>query len=464
MHSFKHLRRLAVLAVGLASAGVLLAFGGTPAFATDSLVQIYGSGAALQNQLQNDILIPDSPLTTTPIYTQTTSGSGAAEFGLETGSLNLTEDPTADKLSTPQLDAYVGVDSPPSSTELSNADTASGSDLVTVPVAQTALAIPASLPVGLLLNSSQSLKLKSLLLGQLFAGTIPAQGGYSANTWGALLIELGLTKITTGSPSVGQFLDSGGGTTTISVETRKNGAGTTLNLKQYVASVDATDWSGITVDENAYGTNEWPSGATITASPGNSTDAAEASAVANNPGQVGYATAGDAVSAGFLLLPLLLTVASKEFQSFWFGLQDNGTKETGTVVYANPVSGSASNVYTGSSSSVGTWDPPGSPWDGTWAGSDASDDNVYNDAGEEVAYYPLVAVAYDLAWLNYAASGLSSDYPAPLNAGYTAQQFLEFATGSTGQSDIESSSYYYAELPSSVLTDAQDAAAAVYSG
>lgn len=470
MYSFRHLRRHAALAVGTAAAGVLLAFGGTPAFATDTLVQIYGSGASLQNQLQNTALIPNTPWEPFPIYTSTTSGSGAAEFGLGGAGLSLSSDPTAGKLATPQLDAYVGVDSPPSAAELNDAKTASGSGLVTVPVAQTPLVILVSLPVGILLNSTQQILLKNKLLGQLFAGTIPAGGGYAANTWGAFLIELGLTKITSGSPTLGQFLDSGGGSTTIGVQVRKNGAGTTLNLKQYANQVDSTDWSGTTIDENAYGTNEWPSGASLNASPGNSTDAAEAAAVENNAGQVGYATAGDAVAAGFTSTPLLLDVGGSLFQTLYALVQANGTATTGTIIYANPLgatSGTA-NVYTGSNidingvGDVGTWNPP-SLWDSTWAGTEASDPDVYDDAEESIAYYPLVAVAYDLAWLNYGASDLSSEYTSPLNSGYTAQQFLEFATSNAGQTDIDKAGIYFAPLPSGILSDAQDAAAAVYS-
>ncbi len=167
------------------------------------------------------------------------------------------------------------------------------------------------------------------------------------------------------------------------------------------------------------------------------------------------------MSAGFGVKAKLLTINGEKFWSFIFGLQDNG--KSASPIYADPTSGTESNVYTGSSTSVGTWDPPGSPWTGSWAGTDASDPNVYTNAGD-VEFYPLVAVAYDLAWNNYGASGLSSEYPSPSNAGETAQEFLDFATSSTEQGDIKSSSYYYAPLPSHILTDAQDAAAAVNAG
>jgi hypothetical protein len=473
MHAFGRLRRQAALAAGVVAAGALLAFGGTPALAA-SLVQIFGSGASLQNQLQNNILIPDapSPLNTLVAYNSTTSGSAALEFGLTGAGLLVNQDSKA----SPQLDAFVGVDSPPSNIELNNASTASGLtalDLVTVPVAQSSLGIITSLPVGLLLLMSgpPQLNLDNLLLGQLFAGKLPAAGGYAKNTWGALLLAVGLSPTKSGSAtSATLFQDDGGGSNTILIETRKNGAGTTLNLKQYALAVDPTDWNGTNIDQNAYGTNEWPSGASITPSPGNSTDAAEALAVEDNPGQVGYATAGDALAAGFLITPVLLERSGVKFWSFIWRLQDNGTS-TSSPIYANPIttSGLASNVYTGSKvgikgneAGVGNWNPPGSPWTSSWSGTNASDPNVEVDAGESIDYYPLVAVAYDLSWSEFGATGLSSLYTNPANAGFTAQQFLGFATSTKGQANLNSSSSGYAPLPSGTIqSDAAKAAAGV---
>lgn len=466
MHAFKQLRRSVALAAAGATAGVLLAFGGTPAFAL-SQVQIYGSGASLQEQLQDNILIPNAGISPDPTFTSTTSGSGAAEFGLGNGKLNLTEDSNADKAS--QLDAYIALDSPPSSGELSNAVSASGSAAVTVPVAQTPLAILLALPTDVTLNSSQSIQISNDVLDELFAGKIPASSPYGANTWGAFLKAVGLTPIASGSPSVGQFLDTGsssaktGGYAPITLEFRKNGAGTTLNLKEYLDLVDSSTWSSF-VSENSYAvSSNWPSGVTsyLPAENGNSTDANEVSAVMSTAGTVGYATLGDTVSGSFSNKPTSLTGG---YQVLYAQLQDNGT--SGSPIYADPLNGSSANVYTGSEvninggGGVGEWFPP-SAWDDSWGATEASDPTVYEDAGETGDYYPLVAVAYDIAWLNYSASGLSSDYgSSPTNSGYTAQQLLEFATSSTGQSDINSNDDY-AELPSGILTDAQKAAAAV---
>jgi hypothetical protein len=478
MHLSKHLRRHAAFAAGIAATGALVGVGSAPAFAD---TQVYSSGAALQGQLQS-ILIPDSGISPAPVFTTTTSGDGFAEFGNTSGKLDLTQDPTADKLTTPELDAYVATDSAPNSTELGDATSASGSSSaneVTVPVAQTPLDVLLSLPAStsISLNSSQQIDLTNQLVSELYAGESPAAGGYSENTWGAFLTDAGLSKITSGSPSVGQFLDNGGGTTKISIEVRKNGAGTTLNLKKYLFTLDSSAYlnsgpwaSPILDDANAYGTDEWPNGPGIfaDASPGNSTDAAEALAVWDTAATVGYATAGDAASQGFTDVP---TTGGNSQQVLYAEIQDNGV--SATPVYANPENNATSpvsaNVFTGDvningadPSEPGSWSEPGGPaWTGSWSATQASDPNVYGKASD-VGYYPIVAVAFDLSWHSFTATNLAAEANYTSDAAGTTKQFLEFATGATGQGDIQKSgSSYYSELPTNIQTDAADAAAKV---
>jgi hypothetical protein len=318
MLPLRHLRRPAALAAGIVATGAVAAFGSAPAFATP---QIYGSGAAIQTQLWNNVVSPSAGITPTPKFTGTTATSGFNEFGNNTGALDVTQDATAD----PTLDSWVGTDSPPtgpsttSGTNLADAYAASGGAYeITVPVAQVPLALPLSLPLLVTLNSSQTISITNKILSELYSGTIPASSPYAANTWGAFLQAIGLKKITSGSPTVGQFLDTGsssaktGGYTPISVEVRKNGAGATLNFKYYLflldssAYLNAGPWaSPILNDANAYGTNEWPTTANILpATTGNSTDAAEALAVWNTPATIGYTTAGDAATQGFKNTPV----------------------------------------------------------------------------------------------------------------------------------------------------------------
>jgi hypothetical protein len=506
MITLRHLRRPAALAAGVAVTGALAAFGSAPAFAT-SYTQIYGSGAAIQNQLFNNILIPDAKttapwdITPEPVFTATSSGAGFSEFGNTTGKLDLTQDPTADALSPAQLDAWVATDSPPTGpvatagTQLHEANLASGTDEIVVPTAQTPLDVLLSTPSALTLYSKQKIKLTALLLSELYAGTLPSQTSlsvghpYPEGSWGALLVGLGLTPETSNStPPSGDFYENGssssstGGWTPISVEVRKNGAGATLNLKDLLFNLDSSAYlnagpwaSPILQDENAYGTDEWPSTAPILpASTGNTTDAAEVLAVDGTPGTIGYGTAGDAAAntTPFTNQPSASTDAPKaggtssaSHQILYAQLQDNG--DNATPVYADPEGASNSgNLYTGAdiningddSSWVGSWTVPSNLVTGSWAPTEASDPDVYDHSGGTTAYYPLESILYELSWSNF--SDLGSDYSNDTEVGFTAQQLVEFATSSTGQSDINSSDYYD-ELPSAVLTDAQDAAADV---
>jgi hypothetical protein len=475
MHPSRHPRRATLFAVGLLVTGAFAAFGSAPAF---SYTQIYGSGAALQTLLQDNILIPKSGQVGGFVtFDSTTSGGGYKEFGNQ-GENAGTLEPKEDTKTSPSgaLDSYVATDSGPTVGELEEARfAATGSksspdeNEIAVPVAQTPLDVLLSLPTGVSLNSGQNIDLTGPRVGQLFAGTVPASADYAANTWGALFEDLGLTKITSGSPLVGQFSDSGGASTTISVEVRKNGAGTTVNLKQYLPLVDPADWSSFPANSNAYPTStEWPATATILpVSTGNGTDQLEAAAVDDTPGTVGYATAGDAsVNPGvaFASKPLTSTDgASGSHQILYALLQDNYNGVVGArtlPIYADPEangSGTA-NIYTGSSikvsgsttSGTGSWVIPntGGTFNpaGTWSGTRASDPDVYDDSGDSIAYYPLVAVAFDLSWSNFAAVN-GADYTSDAQA--TTETFLSFATSSTGQNDILGVNYY-APLPSDV--------------
>jgi hypothetical protein len=483
MPASRHPRRARLFAVGLLVIGALAAFGSAPAF---SYTKIYGSGAALQSLLQKNILIPKSAqLGGFVTFTATTSGGGYKEFGNQLPNPSTPEPsklrPKEDNTAYPELDAYVATDSGPSTSELENArEAATGSKLspeeneIAVPVAQTPLDVLLSLPSAVTLNAAQNVDLPGPLTGQLFAGTVPASTDYAANTWGALFEDLGLTKVTSGSPAVGQFLDSGGASTTITVEVRKNGAGTTVNLKQYLPLVDPADWSSFAPTANAYPTStEWPSSATILpASTGNSTDQVEAAVVDDTPGTVGYATAGDASSnpgVAFTSVPLTSSdgsPASASHQILYALLQDNYTGAAGSrtlPVYADPETNTTgtANIYTGSNikvngssaGGVGSWVIPnsGGTFDagGTWSGTRASDPDVYEDSGDAIAYYPLVAVAFDLSWSDFSVGNLAGAYANPAAAQETTKAFLSFATSDTGQADILGESYY-SPLPSDI--------------
>jgi hypothetical protein len=474
MQTIDPLRRGAAFAVALAAAATLSALGSSQALA-QTLTPVYASGAALQSQLQNNILIPNFASTKWITFTSTTSGAGSAEFGNTGAGLAPTQDTGAPSGT---LDAYVATDNPPTTGELSNAQTAAGTKAtseITVPVAQTPLDLLLSLPTKLSLSSG--VQLPNVLTSQLLAGTVPSTASptkYAANTWGALLADAGSS-----------FTDSGGGGTPVTVEVRKNGAGTTLNLKQYLTQIDSKTWSSFD-SSNSYPVSEnWPGSSTkyLPATKGNGTDEEEALAVLGSSGSVGYATAGDAASTGFTNTPTStpLTKGAIGQQILYAQLQDNGLATKGAK-FADPESGTKANVYTGANVNVngsgggGEWIVPvttkgGSVVvpSGSWAPTQASDPNILGDSGS--ATYPLVAVAYDLSWSLFNTGNLASLFPSPATpqtAQTTAQQFLQFATTKAGQNDIlNSGTNYYAPLPTggtgaaNIQADAALAAAGV---
>lgn len=473
MKPLKSYLRTGALAVGLLGVTAAQALAGaSPAAAATA----YGSGAAVQKAVQGAWLATGhwSPPSGDSInYNPTTSGGGQLEFGLDTSSLDATQDSAAN----PVLDGYVATDSPPTPTEAANADTAAGTgtqNLLSIPVAQVSEVIELNVPSGITLNSAQTINLTNQLAAQLFAGTVPASAHYSADTWGALLEDSGLALVTS-APSVGQFEDSGtsGGSTAISLELRANGAGATLTLKQYLSDVAAqlksTDWSSILIDESTSGTNEWPSGATVAGRAGS--DSAQAGAVAATAGLAGYGTLGAALTAGFVDSP-----GASGTHTLIARLQDNGVGTTG-VKYANAEATSgASNVYTGTSiNTSGTYNPGAQTGAGNWVvpntggtlnttgqwatnGTTVSDythgwdTDVYDDTGKGLTlYYPLDIVVWDLSW-GHSAWGTGNLkgtlYPTPTGTNSveeTVTSYFKYVTG-TGQSDTVG--VHFAPLPS----------------
>jgi hypothetical protein len=424
----------------------------------------YGSGAAVQTKLQEAWITGSGDSIT---YTGTTSLAGEEEFGLNNSTLNLTKDPTADAVSPSQLDGYIGVDSPITETQRGNADTAAGTgtqNLLSIPVAQVAETIDLNVPAGLTLGANSTIQLTNKLAEEIFAGKVPASSPYAANTWGALLQLAGWTKVTS-SPGTQQFVDDGGATgggTTISQELRTNGAGATLVFKQYLSYVASqlgnTDWSSTTIDEATEGTNEWPSGATISGRA--SSDGKQAEAIAATGGLVGYGTLGAALTNGKFASTTGSTGANHLLIA---DLQNNGTVLTG-VKYAVPeiltgTNAGGSNAYTGTAintsgsyeegqTGVGNWLVPSTSgavnttgvWTGSKSGASAYshpwDIDVYDDSGTSSAAYPLIIGLWDNTWDSPAwNTGLlkSPDYNAPTTIQGVIKSYLEYATGSTGQ-------------------------------
>jgi hypothetical protein len=495
-------RRVAVLA---ASFGATAAVGSAPALAAVPGENVFGSGSSLQKLAQVNIWTTTwfktpadhSTLSNNPkaTYTATSSGAGLAEFGNTTGVLDPTQDATADNGSTngygkPVLDAYVGSDDPPTGpvttagTNLADASLAATGhatakiDELTVPVGQAPVAILISLPKGITAGSGSQVRLANKLLQEVYDANVPASAHYAAKTWGALLEDSGWTRVT-GTPGANQFKDAGGstgGTQAITLQVRSSASGTTYTLKGFLNLSGDPHYPSRFVNDN----DQWPVATVNTGNTGGSQEVADTTA---HPGSIGYANLADAASASPAYTHTVVTTTTGGSHQIAYAILQANYRGTGTV-YADPEAGTGTaNVYTGNNINinggnatfVGHWRVPlsGSTFipTGTWAGTQASDPDVYDHSllnGHKTAYYPIVAVTYDLAWTDYdeAASNLVSKYGGSTAqataAGNTANSLITYIVNpSTGQTDLINGHFYYAKLPSKIDGYSTSAAKAI---
>ncbi len=496
-------KRVAAVA---AAFGVTAIVGTAPAFATTVPGEnIFGSGSSLQKIAQLDVwtgtwhsTAADHPTLSnapTATYFSSSSGHGLDEWGNNTSSLDLTQDANADNGSTngygtPVLDAWVGTDDPPTGpvttagTQLANASQAASGDAgtkideITVPVAQAPVAVIMSLPTGITVGANTRFNFTNNVLRQVWDNNVVKSGSYAAKTWGALLQDLKLTRITSGTPGVNQFKDAGGttgGTQAITLQVRSSGSGTSYTFKGFLhLSGDANYPKSFVVDDPT-----WPVPVTSTGNSGGSQLVADTTAT---PGSIGYANLADAATAtpGYTSA-VQTTTTGGSHQIAYARIQSN---EGATVpVYADPEAAAAGvpNVYTGNNinvnnatpSAVGHWTVPltGTTFHptGTWGGTLADDPDVYDHSisnGVKSNDYPIVAATYDLGWSWYNEPGtvIASDFGGTeadaTAAGQSAYSYLRYVVGA-GQRDLQVADLYYAKLPQRIVTYAQTAAATI---
>lgn len=491
-------RRVATFA---AAFGLTAIAGTTPALAATAGENIFGSGSSLQKVAQNNIWIPKwettpgdhSTLSNNPTvtYFSSSSGHGLAEFGNTTGSFDLTQDANADNGSTngygvPVLDAYAGTDDPPTgpvSTAGSNLADASQAatggaatpiDEITVPVAQAPVAVLLSIPTGITVGSGTKIDLTNTLLQKIWNNTVPSAGGYGNFTWGALLVDAGLTKVT-GTPGANQFRDAGGasgGSQRITLQVRSSASGTSYTFKGFLnVSGDAKYPSSFVTDDD-----KWP---VTTRNAGNTGGSQLVADTTAQPASIGYANLADAATASPGYTNEVQTVTNGgTHQILYAQIQSNeggspvqfASPQGSTVGSANVYIGNNIDVNGASPTRVGHWIVPlsGSTFipTGTWGGTLADDPDVYDHdvtGGVKTDFYPIVAATYDLGWTSYteAGSNLVGDFGGTVAkaraAGNTARSFLYYLA-KNGQTDVSTARLYYAPLPQKIDTYAVAAA------
>jgi ABC-type phosphate transport system substrate-binding protein len=465
MSRHQRYRRFAALVASVGSTAAVAALSSaTPALAVTCASPGYASGSSLQNTAQTSVWLtaggweahtkcaPAAKIT----YTKTSSGEGLNEFGNNTGTLEPKEDPTAFGSATgikdvegQVLDDYVGTDDAPTTEQLGEAWAAAGAKAlaeITIPVAQAPVAVILSLPVGCKVEAGSEVDVNNATLGQIWEGTNPkngsdpggieAQGGYTAATWGAFLTQLGYTKITTGTPTAGQFLDTGGCSQTIKAQVRSSESGTSFAFKNYLKQVNRTPWATYANDFVSWPTTEvfQEDGGTKNKSGGNL-----AANTATNPASIGYANTADAAGNGAFTAKATETTfgGSAEHQILWAQIQNNGTSTSGAS-YEDPLLPATSIANCETSKLIHADQAFPYSYTDSWFGVVATDPNIASEA--EPTDYPICALTFDLVWHHYSNTKLYGKTTAAEEVANTVHDVMEYITGQ-GQIEIQSNDY-----------------------
>lgn len=459
-------RRSAVLAAiagagaALAAPAGALAAGGSPVYASGSSFQNSAHGVWKGKYAANTKLDAAPAIT----YTSSSSGKGLSVFGNDDGSLKAAADTGAPS---GVLDGFIGTDDPPTAGQLNLAKLASGASELTIPVAQAPVAVLLSLPVGVTIDDGE-VDLLNVYLERAVAGTLPAAGGYDANTWGALLTANGTSFSEDNSDDAN---------VPITVQVRVGGSGTSFAFKNYLNQIATDSTNPVTTDAGVWtnfltGDQAWPATARVSdGGASNSGGGALVKSTASNPGSLGYANLADAVSSGnggFTSTATASTFGSSASHQIVYALlQNNGSATSGaTFAEASGDTGNLINAQGNCTTSAGTvkgWTKAPSDPRASWIGVLASDTNIAADAGP--AFYPACAVTYEAAWDNYNAAGLAPGY-TNVAAGITPQgtfqsvrDYLGYITSAQGQADVEAKGYN--RLPDAIETKARAAVAAI---
>ena len=440
------------VATAAAAFGVTAIVGTAPALATTVPGEnIFGSGSSLQKIAQVNVWTTTWTSTAsdhatlsndpTATYFSSSSGHGLDEFGNNTAAVDLTQDGNADNGSTngygrPVLDAFVGTDDPPTGplatagSQLHNASLAATGgasraiDEITVPVAQAPVAILLSVPTGITLGAGTAINLSNSLLRRIWDANVAADAPYAAKTWGALLMEAGVKRITSGTPGRGQFTDAGGssgGSQGITLQVRSSASGTSYTFKGFLnLSGDANYPQSFVVDDDT-----WPVPTTNTGNTGGSQLVADTTAT---PGSIGYANLADARAATPAYSNTAQTTTTGGSHQFLYARVQSNEGSNDPRVRGSPIHdcrgserllGNQININGAHPTFVGHWTVPlsGSTFvpTGSWGGTLADDPDVYDHSlqnGKKTDNYPIVAVTYDLAWNSYhpAGSNIVRDY------------------------------------------------------
>jgi ABC-type phosphate transport system substrate-binding protein len=397
------LGRLGAL-VALCACIVMVAFAADASATGTPCSNIKGSGSSLQNIAQNDVWIPyftteggwkesvgsEEPCEAEPTieYKATSSGTGEAEWGSTSGALG----------SEKAFPAFIGTDVAPEGpattegTQMFEMDKAGQKEagkpnaVVAVPVAQSAIAIVISLPVGCTpASTSEEPEINSKKLEEeWFSDKI-------------LFKNLFVEKPTGANCEVSPVLRA-----------REKASGTTAGFKRYLNKVgkelspENKGWETFVSTPAKAENTEWPSGtnADETKDP---TGGALAENVYNEPGKVGYVDLSDAVAKGFTAKPVKHKNSSEqEYYSFFAKVQDNKAEES--PAWKSPSTKPSEPTKGGSNCEHAKYEEPSE------VGPNVDWSKAEQNNGAKGETYSICTLTFDVSWQHYEYGNLKTKY------------------------------------------------------
>jgi TolA-binding protein len=412
---------------------------------------ITASGSSLQGNLQTKVWIPGFAKTTqteedkcketqpTITYKSTSSGKGLNCFGAEAEEFSTGVGGALKNCSNEvNLDAFVGTDVGPEGKQREGMEKATAepsksgttqSKVVTVPIGQSAIAVIASLPVGCEpTNVTARAEIKSNQLERVWA-----------NGTGTLAEQIKLTKGGWTGPC---------GSVAPELFVRSVPSGTTAGFKRYLATISNTDFGPFTETAAKSESTEWPANTQIKKL--NEKSSQQVRKVWVTPNSLSYVDISNADE--LFAKEAKFTVHEFNGEKFYSVtlLVQNG-EPSGQPLYAEPEgTGGVANCKEAKYKEVPAKNIQGAEWSKTIQ----EPPNVTVSSPEK---YPICTLTYDIAWDNYLANKLNTEYGSKgAEVGNTVQNYLQYVVSETGQGEKLIKEEHFAPLPPGIRLKAEE--------
>jgi ABC-type phosphate transport system substrate-binding protein len=382
---------------------------------------IKSSGSVLQAAMMSEytkVFTTECEVAPAVEYKATSSSQALKEWGSEKGELNGKESGNGTT-----VDKFIASDLPPEKGQIEHMDVAgkekeANNSLVTVPVAQSAVAVLVSLPAACPAGTLEKPHVEDLGLEEEWFA--------KKGTLEELIKSGGIAGCATKEAP--------------KLFVRKDSSSATAGFKRFMNEVVKANWSKYASPLKVAASNEWPAEVDKTSEGGE----AEAKAVYATPNSMGYADLADAKAAGFTSMPSQHKNRTSQYYSFYVEVQNKESE----AKYASPEI--LESEVTASNCKAATYTEPE---EGVAPNADWSKSGESNSLGGNA--YPICTLTYDLAWQHYAF--LESEIFLQEQYADTVQSYIQWLL-KTGQEEKTLKSDHLAPLPTGLDEKAKTAA------